>query len=96
MTAPTTGKYLLITVEQARWLAQAVDGCAVGQRHQPFMARLMEDTGGDFLEIALMMKHQDPCPACSIEGQLSSCANLETQQLGRRLQRLIDRADAAR
>lgn len=51
------------------------------------------DTGGDFLEIADALKRMEFCPACRIESQERSCAVIDAQKLGRRLKRLIDRAD---
>lgn len=54
--------------------------------------RLAEDAGGDFEDIAAQLKNLPICAACSIEGQAGNCVALAANKLGRRLQRLIERA----
>lgn len=51
------------------------------------------DTGGDFLEIADSLKQMTVCAACNIEAQARFCVAIYAQKLGRRLKRLIDRAN---
>lgn len=54
------------------------------------------DTGGDFEEIANLLKDMKICAACVFESQEHSCSALEARRLGRRLWRLIERAKARR
>lgn len=56
------------------------------------LERLRTDTGGDLEEIASLLKKTEICPACLLESQERSCCSLETQKIGRRLSRLIERA----
>ena len=87
-------KYMLIRVEDARWLTHAVDGCAGPgpSDNRDLVERLSSDEGGDFEAIVAQLKGAEPCAACSIEGQLAYCANLEMHKIGRRLDRLVERA----
>lgn len=96
----TVSKYILISVEDARWLAGAVDGCAgrgpwipgTTSDRRDIVGRLETEEGGDFEAIVAQLKGAEPCAACSIEGQLAYCANLEMHKIGRRLDRLVERA----
>ena len=97
-------KYILLSVEDARWLAGAVDGCAGTGPQGPWnedakryetrdvVGRLRTDDGGDFESIVAQLKGARACAACAIEGQLAYCANLEMHKIGRRLDRLVERA----
>lgn len=101
---PVAVKYMLISVDDARWLAQAVDACAGKGPRGPWseatkaydtpdlVGRLRTDEGGDFEEIVRQLKGATPCAPCAIEGQLPHCANLEMHAIGRRLDRLVERA----
>lgn len=96
-------KYMLISVEEARWLAGAVDGCAgIGPRGEwnaekgeyethDLVGRLRTDEGGDLEEIARSLKTCGPCGAGVIEGTGCSASSY-AQSVGRRLDRLVERA----
>lgn len=86
--------YLLISVDDARVISRVLDGDDIQERvrFQMLQDRLEQDTGGDFEEIASLLKRQEICAACSIEGQANYCSSIETQKIGRRIARLIDRA----
>lgn len=84
-------KYLLISHEDAETLAKILESHR-GADAKRLRERFKVDTGGDFEEIAMLLKKQEICAACNIEGQASHCMSLDAQKLGRRLQRLIDRA----
>lgn len=92
-------KYLLLSRSDADILSgmliHALKGDVEGTGRMGQIAkRMRDDTGGDFEEIAALLKKQDLCGACVIEGMESHCASLDAQKLGRRLQRLIERAVA--
>lgn len=84
-------RYILMELSDAQRLAQAVPVL----RRQPVLKtfqRIMGETGGDFEEIANMLKALPICHACVVEGQHQYCNSLDANKLGRRLQRLIKRA----
>lgn len=93
-------KYLLLSVEDALLLYGAILGLSMTQGGLPkgritrIAERLRDDSGGDLRDIAARLKKLEICGACSIEGQASYCASLFANKLGRRLARLIERADA--
>jgi hypothetical protein len=82
-------RYVLLTVKDARSLAFAEDT----ENDRRVAASVNADTGGDVQGIANMLKGIAVCPACSHEGMAGTCNAVDAQKLGRRLQRLIDRAD---
>ena len=90
-------KYMLLSIEDARWLADAVPRGpwfkpAKRYKTRDLVGRLRTEEGGDFEAIVAQLKGAEPCAACSIEGQLAYCANLEMHKIGRRLDRLVERA----
>jgi hypothetical protein len=85
-------RHLVITAADAARLAAALAG-ATDPDLRRIGDRLAVDTGGDMREIAGLLKHLEVCAACNIEGQARSCNSLEAQRIGRRLSRLIDRAE---
>ena len=78
-------KYLLITTDDAQIIAKHLPE---GQLKE----RLETDAGGDFEEISEKLRKLDFCFACGIEGQEHDCESLVANKLGRRLRRLIWRA----
>ena len=60
---------------------------------KPLLDRIEQETGGDFVDIATRLKKTPICAACEHECQAHSCQSLVTNQLGRRLSRLIERAN---
>jgi hypothetical protein len=85
-------KYLLLTVEDAQALAASPETNIDLQ----ISASVNADTGGDFADIANQLKKLEICCACSHESMSALCVAPLAQKLGRRLQRLIDRADNRR
>lgn len=55
--------------------------------------RFQKETGADIVDIVNQLKGVTYCHACVIEGQEHSCNCLHVNKLGRRLSRLIDRAN---
>ena len=88
-------KYLLVKREEAIALAEAVDLEAHPHLKQT-VERLRDDTGGDVIYIANRLKKMDYCSACIIESQETYCHVNATRKLGRRLLRLIERAEHIR
>jgi hypothetical protein len=58
--------------------------------------RLNVEEGADMEEIVAALKKTPTCFACENEGQTSSCQSIETRKLGRRLNRLLERARGER
>lgn len=90
-------KYTLLSVNDANAIysiiAKYTDTKALPGRAVNLIDRLCTDTGGDVREIALKLKSLEVCFACLNEGEGDCCAALLANRLGRRLSRLIDRAD---
>jgi len=55
--------------------------------------RIEQETGGDFVGIATQLKKMPICGACDFECQGHTCQSLVTNKFGRRLSRLIERAN---
>lgn len=87
-------KYLLLSVDDAHLISEVVllDYSPVLGGAFKIAMSLKADEGGDFEEIASQLKSTEICIACSIEGQQHTCVAPESQKIGRRLQRLIERA----
>ncbi len=90
-----TQKYIVITLEDAKNLVVALDDA-----ESPAIVKLVErfaaETGADMQEIVDLLKGQRLCPACVIEGQERTCQSIGAQKLGRRLNRLLERARGER
>jgi len=87
---PTSERYLILRVEDAHKLARSPetgDDIVIAEN-------VLADTGGDIAEIADLLKGLEICCACSNESQQRSCSSPTANKLGRRLRRLLDRADA--
>lgn len=79
-------KHLIITLEDARFISTHLpDG--------DLKNRLMKETGADIEIIAAELKHFGACITCRIEGQEHSCIHSTVNKIGRRLDRLLQRAD---
>ena len=55
--------------------------------------RFDAETGGDLGEVVELLKGLPICAACDLEGQASSCQSVAAHKLGRRLRRLVERAN---
>lgn len=60
------------------------------------LERFNDETGADIEEIARELKNMDICCPCKHEGQESMCKSIHTRKLGRRLYRLLERANYQR
>jgi hypothetical protein len=89
-------KYLIITTDDAALLWGAlvsVPNALESATFGPLITRLRDDTGGDIQAIADDLKAMEVCAACNIEGQSQSCEVHGANRCGRRLDRLIKRAN---
>lgn len=59
----------------------------------PALKRFKEETGADMQTIARGLKQTPICAACIGESMEYTCQSIWTHKAGRRLQRLIDRAN---
>lgn len=96
-------RYVILTLEDAKIVARALTAYALprvpnldAEALIPITARLLGDTGADIEDIVAQLKGMSLCPACVIEGQERSCSAPEAQKLGRRLNRLLERARGER
>lgn len=89
-------RYLILTKEDAMVLASAIADGRASTETLRIATRLREDTGGNIEEIADDLKRAETCPACSIEGQESSCVAIDARATGRRIARLLERARGER
>lgn len=60
----------------------------------PIIARFEQETGADISDIVKQLKSLGMCPACVIESQEHTCSAHAAHKLGRRLSRLVDRANS--
>jgi len=85
-------RYVILELSDAKALAASAVG-ALPDAIRAVVTRIESETGADIPDIVQRLKRLDFCPACVIEGQQRSCSCLAAQKLGRRLSRLVDRAD---
>ncbi len=88
------GKYILLRVEDAHALADRIINGEPRANAKALALNILSDTGGDLREIADSLKDQEICGACAHENMERYCRSLGAQKTGRRLLRLIERADA--
>ncbi len=90
-------RYIILTLDDAKLLELSARGGAWSTEHAAQMAlildRIGDETGADITDIVDQLKQLPTCMACRIEGQERSCNCLHAQKLGRRLSRLVDRAN---
>jgi hypothetical protein len=89
-------KYIIVKLSDAKLLQDWVDSDTEEIRQpkeiKTILKRFREEEGADILNIAQQLKFSNLCHACVIEGQQHSCQSLTSQKLGRRLDRLLQRA----
>ncbi len=85
-------KYLVISISDARLILEELH-LSRNPALTNIISRLKQDTGANILDIATQLKKMEVCAACSIEGQERSCYSLLARKLGRRLYRLLLRAN---
>lgn len=88
-----TQKYVILRLEDAQALSSHVQEASASPRTMLVAERLKKEEGGDILDIAQQLKDTEFCGACIHEGRERYCTSLDAQKLGRRLRRLVERAD---
>ena len=88
-------RYVILALDDAKALALNASA-AFDERVARVIARIEAETGADVEEIVDQLKGLDVCAACAIEGQERYCVCWQGNKLGRRLARLVDRANAGR
>lgn len=84
-------KYIIISLDDAKYLA--THGNKYTDTFSRILGRFEIEEGADILEIAKELKSMPICGACSIECQEENCNSIYSRKLGRRLARLIERAN---
>lgn len=79
-------KYIIITLDDAKEIVQYLPEGRI-------KSRFGQETGADIEEIVDFLKNMDICPACELEMQQHSCSSIHSKKIGRRIQRLLDRAE---
>jgi hypothetical protein len=85
-------RYVILELSDAKALALNASA-GFDERVVRTIDRIEAETGADIEDIVTQLKHFEACPACVIEGQERSCCAWHAQKLGRRLSRLLDRAN---
>lgn len=85
-------KYIIITLSDMKLILAEI-GSSENIHLSRIKSRFESETGADILDIATLLKRTDVCAACSIEGQAHNCKSLISRKLGRRLYRLLLRAN---
>lgn len=85
-------RYIIMELGDAKALALNASA-GHDERIQRVIDRIENETGADVEDIVAQLKSIDACPACVIEGQQHSCCAWHANKLGRRLSRLVDRAN---
>lgn len=90
-------KYIVIKLSEVKLLYSILNNLSENELKKKVPPELLErfnnETGADIEDIANQLKKLPLCPACILEGQERSCKSLDAQKLGRRLYRLIQRAN---
>lgn len=89
----TDRRHILVSLDDAKLIARTLRLVALFKPSLlPVILRFEAETGGDFAEIVDRLKKTPICMACNHEGVPHACRSLETQKIGRRLARLLERA----
>lgn len=83
--------YIILTLSDAKLLANNIT--INTPELERIKSRFELETGANLLQIVTWLKNMIICPACSIENQEHSCSSLVSRKLGRRLYRLLLRAN---
>lgn len=89
-------KYIIIKLSEAKLIYNILNKLPKSELENippELLERFNSETGADIEDIANQLKTMPICPACRIESQEWSCNSLDTQALGRRLYRLLQRAN---
>ncbi|MBB3004334.1 hypothetical protein FHX57_006716 [Paraburkholderia tropica] len=85
-------RYIIMELNDAKALALNASA-GFDEQVARVIARIESEEGADIEDIVAQLKAIDACPACVIEGQQHSCCAWDANKLGRRLRRLVDRAN---
>lgn len=88
-------RYVIVRLSDAKILARCASAFALllPADTRRTAQRLLDETGADMRDIVEQLRNMPFCAACRHEGQEHSCNALHTNRLGRRLRRLVERAD---
>ncbi|EON14855.1 hypothetical protein [Pandoraea sp. SD6-2] len=85
-------RYIIMELEDAKQLALNASA-GFDERVAQTMERIESETGADIEDIVEQLKAIEPCEACVIESQQQYCVCWHANKLGRRLRRLVERAN---
>lgn len=85
-------RYVIMELEDAKALASNASA-GFDDRVQRVIDRIEAETGADIEDIVAQLKGIEPCHACVVESQERYCVCWGANKLGRRLSRLVDRAN---
>ncbi|MEX3764499.1 hypothetical protein [Paraburkholderia phenoliruptrix] len=91
----STKRYIIMELDDAKQLALNASA-GFDERVARTIDRINAETGADMEDIVAQLKGIDTCHACLVEGQEAYCVCWEANKLGRRLSRLVDRANGRR
>lgn len=90
-------RYVILELSDAKALADFVSksfsAYAAPTAMTPVIERIAAETGADMEDIVAQLKGIETCAACVIESQEDYCVCWKANKLGRRLSRLVDRAN---
>ncbi|NKI68943.1 hypothetical protein GN109_05880 [Collimonas pratensis] len=85
-------RYVILELSDAKALALNASA-GFDEQVMRIIGRIEAETGADIEDIAQQLKDLEICLACEHESQQHTCESLTANKLGRRLHRLIDRAN---
>ena len=85
-------RYIIMELGDAKQLALNASA-GFDERIAHVIERINAEVGADIEDIVAQLKGIKPCHACVVEGQQEHCCCRQENKLGRRLRRLIARAD---
>jgi hypothetical protein len=96
VTSPPNSRYLIVRLADAQMIARLIRDSLPNHPSEltPVVNRIFDETGADIEDIVARLKRLDVCAACVGESQERHCVCWGANRLGRRLSRLVDRANA--
>lgn len=104
-------RYIIVNLADAKKLAESIRRHVIDYRgpyayvfsdllydlreSMQFILRIGDESGADILDIATTLKKLPICGACEFEGQGHACESIKANRIGRRLFRLLLRAESA-
>lgn len=90
-------RYIVMTLDDAQEVARSISwlGALKSRSAAKFVERMRHETGADMEEIVRALAQSEPCPASKFESQCCR-PSVDSQKLGRRLRRLLERARGER